>query len=336
LIAKIFILVCLVDLLCLTGISSADRTQEQATVSFDGTIYYVGGSGPGNYSNIQDAVNQTSDGDMVFVFAGTYYENVMINRSIELIGENQEATIIDGQEANGHVVILNADEVTVTGFTIQNCGGIPNAAELYVTSENNHIINNTLVCTTFYGAEAIWLWQSSKNTITQNSISHHSYGIWLEYSDDNTISQNDIGDIQEWGIILGNSHYNNVTGNTLTGNDGGIYIRDSNTNTVSGNDIARNRVGVAIIDLDSTSADNTITHNTFVFNTRQASFVTARNSTKRNTWDGNYWNRPMLLPKVIHGSRILFIFPGMPFHLPPLAFSIPWWNVDWHPAKKPL
>ena len=38
-----------------------------------GNILYVGGNGSGNYSKIQDAINDSVDGDTVFVYNGTYY-----------------------------------------------------------------------------------------------------------------------------------------------------------------------------------------------------------------------------------------------------------------------
>ena len=37
-----------------------------------GQILYVGGTGSGNYSCINDAINNTSNGDTVFVYNGTY------------------------------------------------------------------------------------------------------------------------------------------------------------------------------------------------------------------------------------------------------------------------
>ena len=49
-----------------------------------GNILYVGGSGTGNYSKIQDAIDDASDGDTVFVYddSSPYYENVIVDKSI--------------------------------------------------------------------------------------------------------------------------------------------------------------------------------------------------------------------------------------------------------------
>ena len=48
-----------------------------------------------NYTTIQEAIDapETQNGHTVFVEEGTYYENVVINKSLSLIGENRETTI---------------------------------------------------------------------------------------------------------------------------------------------------------------------------------------------------------------------------------------------------
>ena len=60
-----------------------------SSVGFDGNTLYVGGSGPGNYSSIQGAIDDTVDGDTVFVYSGVYDDYnpdflgcVNINKSI--------------------------------------------------------------------------------------------------------------------------------------------------------------------------------------------------------------------------------------------------------------
>ena len=50
-----------------------------------GNTLYVGGDGPGNYSTIQDAIDDAVDGDTVFVYSGIY-DRVCIQKSISLIG----------------------------------------------------------------------------------------------------------------------------------------------------------------------------------------------------------------------------------------------------------
>ena len=80
---------------------------------------------------------------------GTYKEDVVIPKSLSLIGENQENTIIDATgKANG----INIDghgnpglsDVVVSGFTIENANfpGILITNASYVTISGNEVINN--------------------------------------------------------------------------------------------------------------------------------------------------------------------------------------------------
>jgi len=56
----------------------------------------VGGSGPNNYTSIQAAIDNASDGDTIFVYSGTYEEQVIVNKSLIIKGENNTATLIKG------------------------------------------------------------------------------------------------------------------------------------------------------------------------------------------------------------------------------------------------
>ena len=130
------------------SISSTGSVLEQTSViSSDGNILYVGGSGEGNYTKIQDAIDNASDGDTVFVYNGTYKENLIVNKSINLLGEEKNTTIIDGNQ-DGCTINLNTENTTIKNFTIIG-GGFDTdefknffRAGIRVTSSNNIIRNN--------------------------------------------------------------------------------------------------------------------------------------------------------------------------------------------------
>ena len=124
--------------------------KKSPTLTYCGDILYVGGSGPGNYSKIQDAINDSSNGDTVYVYSGMYYENVIVNKSIDLIGENKTSTIIDGRR-KGDTVHVMAKDVTLSGFTVKNgsLGNKINGSNWYyagirLTASNSIICGNNL------------------------------------------------------------------------------------------------------------------------------------------------------------------------------------------------
>jgi len=77
---------------------------------------YVGGSGPGNYSSIQAAIDNASAGDFIYIYTGTYYESLNLRKSLTLQGQDANLTIIDGRQAN-YTLCVN-----VTEFHLKNLG----------------------------------------------------------------------------------------------------------------------------------------------------------------------------------------------------------------------
>ncbi len=131
-----------------TSVIPFDSAYEEMNGNFitqakDGKTLYVGGSGPNNYSKIQDAINNASNGDTIFVYSGIYYENVVINKSINLFGETKETTIIDGEE-KGNVIYICGNGVHVSNFTIQHGGGGWPGAGIFIRSSDNVISNNII------------------------------------------------------------------------------------------------------------------------------------------------------------------------------------------------
>ena len=148
---------------------------EKSQSTSEGNWLYVGGSGPGNYTKIQDAIDASSDGDMVFVFddSSPYYEKVEVNKKIDLVGENKNTTIIDGG-GTGDVINISAHRVTISGFTIRNSG------DFFTQFDYNFWENDA----------CIQLVNRSCCRITNNLIQQYSIGIFIYSADDIFISDN--------------------------------------------------------------------------------------------------------------------------------------------------
>jgi parallel beta-helix repeat protein len=217
----------------------------------------VDDNGPANFTNIQEAINNASSGDTIFVHMGTYYEHVVINKTITLVGEDNNFTIIDGYETD-NVIYIRANNVTIKGFTVRKSGMYLYTGILVDHSTGNVIINNKII----YNYEGISLLYSSSNVVCDNTISSNCDGIFLYYSSNNVVS-----------------------GNVILHNDlDGMSLYYSSNNVVCGNTILSNYHG---INLGLSSDNNTIYHNNFN-NTYQAW------SESKNFWnygdEGNYWS----------------------------------------------
>ena len=75
-------------ILLITPAIANDRGEDVIMKNNDGRTLYVGGSGPNNYTKIQDAIDNASNGDTIFVYddSSPYYENIVIDKSVTLIG----------------------------------------------------------------------------------------------------------------------------------------------------------------------------------------------------------------------------------------------------------
>ena len=87
----------------------------------------VDADGLGDFNKIQDAIDDASVGDTIRVFAGTYYGNVKLNKTISLIGNGTANTTLNGA-GSGTVLHITADWVNISGFKITNSGESQNDA----------------------------------------------------------------------------------------------------------------------------------------------------------------------------------------------------------------
>jgi len=250
---------------------------------------------PDEFEKIQWAIGNASDGDTIFVRAGTYHENLVVDKRISLIGENKYSTIIDGGKI-GIVVEIVAFSITIYNFTIQNGGshqGIfavsyggnnitcniirNNTYGVYVRSYENTITGNTINNHTNHG---IYLGSSSgNNTVYGNNVTSSTYGIRLVSSSNNTISDNRITD-QELGINLRSSYNNTISGNNIADTISGIYAsHSSSSNIISMNTVGNNVNGIYFDSAFGQPYNNTISGNQITNSTDGVYFSLAYNNT---------------------------------------------------------
>ncbi|TET91933.1 MAG: hypothetical protein E3J35_00260 [Methanomassiliicoccales archaeon] len=244
---------------------------------------FVGGTGPGNYTTIQDAINASIPGDAIYVYNGTYYEHIIVPHPLSLFGEDNETTIIDAG-GSGDVVFVDADWVNISDFTIRNAGPNPNDSGVELNYTQNCYIANSTILSNWYG---VYLVYSDGNTILNNNISSSSYsgvrlygsnnndiiensaflngwyGIHLTYSDSNNISNNRVWSNDRTGIILEFSIKNNITYNDVFLNVRfGIHLDRSESNNVENNSASYNYRGIYMVSAHySLVCNNTITNN---------------------------------------------------------------------------
>jgi parallel beta-helix repeat protein len=246
------------------------------------SVIYVG-SGPGNDSaNISGGIILANDGDTVFVYAGTYSESVLVNKSITLTGESKENTVINGTAA-GHVIQVSAHWVNISGFEITGGGvfraGIYVNGYFHCTFEENNIIG------TDYG---IFIVSSSNNTITQNQISDiDEEGIYIENSPHNNINFNDISNSSFNGINLFEVSKNTVSQNNISGCEkDGINFYNLSNSVISENSIWNNQWNGI---LGSLSSENTFSNNNISNNLKWGIVLSqgTGNTVSDNTISGN-------------------------------------------------
>jgi parallel beta-helix repeat protein len=343
---------------------AAATTFSKTTVSYGRGTLYVGGSGLGNHSTISEAITNATQGDVIFVYNGTYTENLNIAKKISIIGENKDNTIIQGVSGEERVINIISILVTIQGFTIRGENTDQNGIHVFSLMEDIQITDNIFESCAY----GIWLQITSKRvTIMYNTFDGCTYAaVRLVESDRNTVAHNDIMDCGEWGIILESvSIQNNISHNVLVDNYGGIKLQGasgqndilynkirncdlegivieglSNSNTIQFNNLTDNYLGIKIsrvsqIIIESNHIQGS-TMEGLLLETSNENFIEGNNFidnnrqasfrlSSRNSWDENYWDNWI----GIKLSAPIFQ------KLPKAIVGIVRINLDWHPQLTP-
>jgi len=349
----ICILICMLMIVStIVPVSATTVSEKTSHPLTTGNFLYVGGLGPNNYTKIQDAIYDTTNGDTVFVYddSAPYHEILTINRSITLLGENRNSTIIDGSGRNLAVILIIAENVTVQGFTVidsdPSIGIIIRADNTTISNvwirniqngmiiealNTTSIIKNCLIQENLIEGASIGVYTDHawNVTIRNNLLRDHDAALALIQSFDCTVSANLIMD-SHVGLTSFIGAKNLFTQNTITTCEEGLYLEASNDQVIHNN----------FLNVTRTTYFYRYPWFAFMFLSEAHLFpeyefnhiyLKEYRIFGSSVWNGNYWNEPRTPPYPIPGWRGIFFIELAYFRgFPPTRLAF-----DLHPAQEP-
>jgi len=244
---------------------------------------------PSHFATIQEAI-EAIDLELdpntrmnVQIAPGTYYENVVIDKILTLVGENRKTAIIDGRYGEVAVNVTIGD-VKITNLTVANsingiwafdCDNLKITNNILLNNSDNGISlfggNNALVSGNVAKNNSFGITVQSAYTVCLNNSAYNGiYG--LQISGENvTVCGNKISNNTEYGMVFYTSQHSSIYCNNITDNLYGFGIWDS-------------------------VRDNLFYHNNFICNTLHVHFPIWIPEIYENVWNngypsgGNYWS----------------------------------------------
>ncbi len=274
-------------------------------------LWTVDDDGAADFHTIGEAINAAAEGDSVFVHNGIYREHLAVSKSITLIGESEENTIVDGLRQNRSIIELDGRNVVLTGFKVLNTSreagtsyaGIKISGQgcnvtrnhiakckigVFATSDNNQISENSFT----NNGHGISLYSTSDVIVEANNLTLNTVGISLAFSNGNTIVNNSATNSASGGhgIVISSDSFNNtLIDNYLVENYHGMWLSSSPNNLIVKNTIATNELlGIEL----ANSPSNAFYHNNIANNPTPVRL----DNNSASLWDngypsgGNYWH----------------------------------------------
>ena len=193
----------------------------------------------GEFPTIAAALERAAPGDVIRVRKGVYRGNVVLDRTVTLIGEGQPVLRGSG---HGSAVTVDAPWCIIRGFSIEESGGS-------LIDEDSGI-----------------LLRSSHNRILDNQLKDVLFGIYFYRAHDNLVRDNVVRGRTEIGLgergaglHLWDSHRNTIENNAVSDTRDGMYIQNANQSIIRNNRVSNVRYGLHYMSSD----DNVFEDNAF-------------------------------------------------------------------------
>lgn len=200
------------------------------------------------YSPAQ-AVAAAQAGDTIEVSPGVYAGNLLLDRSVSLIGKGRPTIYGRG---GGSVITVTADACTVRGLVVEHSGPLLASEDsgILLKSDRNRVEDNDLRDVLF----GIYLYHASGNVIANNRITGRSYldlggrgsGIHIWNSERNLLAGNAITQVRD-GMYLQNTYHSAIRGNRIFNLRYGLHYMWSDDNIFEDNLFYDNVAGAAVM-----------------------------------------------------------------------------------------
>ena len=249
-------------------------------------------------NNLQQILDNSANGDVIYLTAGKYLGNYIINKQITLKGQN--GAIIDGL-GKGNALTLNNSSITIDNLNIVNWGGDLTVQNSGIYSHENVtnprttdliIKKNTLTGDGF----GIWVHHATKTKILNNKVAgnltlrsaYRGNGIHVSKVTHSHVYQNETSHTRD-GIYVISSQNNVIESNTMHDLRYGIHYMYSYDDTVKNNFAYRTRAGYALMSSErlTVTRNNTVDSEDYGF---LLNFITQ--STFSHNYIKNVWSKP--------------------------------------------
>lgn len=237
--------------------------------------------------NLQAIIDSLEEGAVLHLDDQTYEGNLVIEKSIKIVGAKH--TVIKG-DGTGNVISVKAPNVSLHNLTVTNSSMNRNSAEEYAAIKlykNGNIVDTITITDSFHG---IYLSQSHHNKIQNCTITGLGYGqiakqgngLHIYYSNDNLLKNNEVKGTRD-GMYFEYANNNQIFDNTLSESRYGLHFMYSNDNHFKRNTFTFNTGGAAIME----SSGNRLKDNQFIFNYGHKSFGLFLLSANETLIEGN-------------------------------------------------
>lgn len=222
--------------------------------------------------DLQQMIDALHDGDTLELEDKTYEGNIIIKKSIELIGK--KGTVIRGDES-GNVISIEAPHVKIRNMTVSGSSMNRNSSEEYAGIKiysNHNVIDSVTIKHSFHG---IYLSQAHHNRIENShitglgkgEIANQGNGLHIYYANDNILQNNVIKGSRD-GMFFDYANRNEILYNSISETRYGLHYMYSDDNVFEGNTFTMNTGGAAIMHSNGIKLEQ----NEFVFNYGHKSF----------------------------------------------------------------